>query len=107
MLLDINAFRRIKPEGTDDNYLAGQMPDGKFRLSYGTINKAYRLQIIKLLNKNGGMTILELSNAIEVHKSTVSGVLNRMVNKEQVKKGDKVMRNGRKSFIYFSNEAQQ
>jgi len=53
------------------------------------------------------MTILELSNAIEVHKSTVSGVLNRMVNKEQVKKGDKVMRNGRKSFIYFSNEAKQ
>jgi predicted transcriptional regulator len=107
MKLDIDAFRLIKPAGTNDSYLAGQMPSGKFKMSYGAINKAYREQIINLLNKNGGMTTLELSNKMNVHKSTISGVLNKMIIKEQAYKGDKVIRNGRKSFVYFAPGTQQ
>ena len=42
MRLDIDAFRLIKPAGTNDSYLAVQMPSGKFKMSYGAINKAYR-----------------------------------------------------------------
>ena len=51
MRLDFNAFRRIKPEGTDDNYLAGAAVNSMNLGAKSKVTEKRKKLIIKLLTK--------------------------------------------------------
>ncbi len=85
MRLDFNAFKMIKPDDAEDDYISGL--DTKSNVERG---KIYRKQILSLLGNGGFMPASDIAKKLDIPKRSVAAIIQRLVSSEKVVKGCKV-----------------
>jgi len=99
MRLDRNAFKMIKPDGAEDDYVSGL--DTKSDVERG---KIYRKQILSLLDNGGFMPASAIAKKLNIPKRSVAAIIQRLVLSEKIVKGCKVDGlHRRKAYTYGIN----
>ena len=99
MRLDFNAFKMIKPDGAEDDYISGL--DTKSNVERG---KIYRERILNLLDNGGFMPASAIAKKLDIPKRSVSAIIQRLVLSEKIVKGCKVDGlHRRKAYTYGIN----
>jgi len=103
MRLDFNAFRLIKPAGTDDNYLAGASVNSMNLGAKSKVTEKRKKLILDLLTKKGLMTNSQISEALQIEKSVTINLTRKMVENNEIKKGEPIQEISafRKAFTFY------
>ncbi len=99
MRLDFNAFKMIKPDDAEDDYVSGL--DTKINVDRG---KVYRERILNLLDNGGFMPSSDIAKKLNIPKRSVAAIIQRLVLSEKIVKGCKVDGlHRRKAYTYGIN----
>lgn len=72
MRLDFNAFKMIKPDDAEDDYISGL--DTKTNVDRG---KIYRKRILNLLDNGGFMPASAIAKKLDIPKRSVAAIIQK------------------------------